>query len=280
MADEIEFTVADTAPVLRRGEHGDWVRYLQQLLETANHPPGPINSSFGEQTEQAVKAFQAWVPIPVTGVVDKTTWQYLIKKSETLEGLDTVRGELAGTADAHDHKLAVGEEVGRAGWRRVLLHCTISDMKDRPFPNANAYVRFTGRDGATSDEGGRVEHGTLRLESIWVPNQGEFHLYVGSTQVGPNGHVGDVAGTTPMKCTGDFVQFTAKQSVGETRTMTDEQARAFGISHSNTVEVGVDVEVISAGGSVTSGFSDETTYGHGESMTVTFPGNGFHVEQV
>jgi len=114
MADEIEFTVADTAPVLRRGEHGDWVRYLQQLLETANHPPGPINSSFGEQTEQAVKAFQAWVPIPVTGVVDKTTWQYLIKKSETLEGLDTVRGELAGTADAHDHKLAVGEEVGRA----------------------------------------------------------------------------------------------------------------------------------------------------------------------
>ena len=278
MADEIVFTVADTAPVLRHGEHGDWVRYLQQLLETAGHSPGAINSSFGSETEKAVRAFQAWVPLGVTGVVDKSTWEALIRSAETLEHADTARGEVAHSKDAHHEKLDAGGEVGRNGWRKVSMNCIVQDFRRHPFPNTAAYARFSDTSGATSDEGGHIVDGVFRLSDIWVPNQGQFHLYLNSPQRGPIGNLGAVEGIAHLVCKTNHVGFTATQTQGEVRTATYEEAQSWGWMHGTTVEVGVDVAPISAGVSQTKEHSGEHTYGNSESMTFTFGGNGFHVE--
>jgi len=278
MADEIVFTVADTAPVLRHGEHGDWVRYLQQLLETAGHSPGAINSSFGAETEKAVRAFQAWVPLHVTGVVDKPTWEALIRNAETLEGLDTVRGELAESQDVHHTKVGVGEEVGRKGWCKVTLSCIVRDFRHRPFPNTYAYARFSAdSDQSVSDEGGPVVDGVFSLHDIWVPEHGQFHLYVNSPQRGPMGNVGDVSGIAKLEFKSGHASYTATQTQGETRTATSEEAQSWGWMNGTTVEVGVDVELINAGTNVTQEHSGEHSYGNSESMTFTFGGNGFEI---
>jgi peptidoglycan hydrolase-like protein with peptidoglycan-binding domain len=279
MADEIVFTVADTAPVLRRGEHGDWVRYLQQLLETVGHKPGAINSSFGSETEQAVKAFQNWVPMAATGVVDKATWEKLISSAETLEYADSARGSVAHSKDADHTKLDAGGEVGRKGWRKVSMNCIIQDFRRHPFPNTAVYVRFSDETGATSDEGGHTVDGVFRLHDIWVPNRGQIHLYINSTQRGPMGQLGPVEGLQHLVCKGDHIGFTATQTQGETRTATFEEAQSWGWMHGTTLEVGIDAKVVSTGAQVSQEHSGEHSYGNSEAMTFTFGGNGFTLEQ-
>jgi hypothetical protein len=217
------------------------------------------------------------VPLHVTGVVDKATWEALIRNAETLEGLDTSRGELVGSKDVHHDKLGVGEEVGRKGWRKASLSCIVRDFRHRPFPNTYGYARFSDESGAASDEGGPVVDGVFNLHDIWLPSVGQFHLYVNSPQRGPLGQVGDVAGIAHLECKGTHVAFSATQTPGETRTATSQEAQSWGWMHGSTVEVGVDVEIISAGGSVTQEHSGEHSYGNSESMTFTFGGNGFEV---
>src|SRR5690242_18507879 len=76
----------DHAPELRHGSSGEWVTYLQQLLITADTDrhrwPVNVDADFGATTEKAVKAFQAWVPLPVTGVVDHETWEALYRNAQ------------------------------------------------------------------------------------------------------------------------------------------------------------------------------------------------------
>ncbi len=52
---------------------GDRVRTLQTALEAIGFEVGTIDGVFGRGTDQAVRAFQEWYGLPVTGVVDIDT---------------------------------------------------------------------------------------------------------------------------------------------------------------------------------------------------------------
>lgn len=65
-------------PVLRAGDDGDWVRYLQQSLN--HHYQQQVSAESGEfdaALDGAVRHFQAQQGIEPTGVVDAPTWQAL-----------------------------------------------------------------------------------------------------------------------------------------------------------------------------------------------------------
>lgn len=60
-------------PTLRRGDTGAAVELVQRYLGTAR-PGTPGYGTFGPQTEQAVRAYQAMRGIAVDGVVGPRTW--------------------------------------------------------------------------------------------------------------------------------------------------------------------------------------------------------------
>ncbi len=61
-------------PVLKRGSTGQPVRDLQQGLKDLGYNPGPVDGTFGADTEAAVKAFQGDRGLTVDGVVGPLTW--------------------------------------------------------------------------------------------------------------------------------------------------------------------------------------------------------------
>lgn len=64
-------------PVLRRGDRGEAVRRLQNLLLNKGISPGQVDGIFGIKTETAVRTFQSQSGLPVTGVVTVATWTAL-----------------------------------------------------------------------------------------------------------------------------------------------------------------------------------------------------------
>lgn len=61
-------------PVLRRGSDGEWVAYMQGLLEAQGHSPGPLDGDFGPRTDAAVRAYQEANGCKVDGIVGPETW--------------------------------------------------------------------------------------------------------------------------------------------------------------------------------------------------------------
>jgi peptidoglycan hydrolase-like protein with peptidoglycan-binding domain len=61
-------------PVLRKGSNDPAVRDLQEALRALGHDPGPVDGTFDETTESAVRAFQQQREITVDGIVGKITW--------------------------------------------------------------------------------------------------------------------------------------------------------------------------------------------------------------
>lgn len=64
-------------PDLLEGEQGEWVTYLQQLLERSGHPPGAEDGWFGPKTASAVRAFQEASGRTADGLVGQQTWGLL-----------------------------------------------------------------------------------------------------------------------------------------------------------------------------------------------------------
>lgn len=64
-------------PELKRGDRGPAVSRLQTLLKNNGFDPGTIDGIFGPKTESAVKYFQRYKGLSVTGVVDVRTWTAL-----------------------------------------------------------------------------------------------------------------------------------------------------------------------------------------------------------
>lgn len=62
-------------PILRNGDKGNFVRFLQQLLESKFIPVGGIDGMFGSKTETAVKNFQQNNGLVVDGIVGPNTWR-------------------------------------------------------------------------------------------------------------------------------------------------------------------------------------------------------------
>jgi peptidoglycan hydrolase-like protein with peptidoglycan-binding domain len=63
-------------PVLYPGSSGSAVRILQQLLNFKGFNL-QVNGEFNTDTLAAVKAFQHSNSLPVEGIVNSTTWDYL-----------------------------------------------------------------------------------------------------------------------------------------------------------------------------------------------------------
>lgn len=61
-------------PVLRRGDHGEWVCHVQRLLAKAGHYPGPVDGEFGDQTQSSVWAYQKAFGLVVDGEIGPDTW--------------------------------------------------------------------------------------------------------------------------------------------------------------------------------------------------------------
>ena len=74
-------TWARLAPdAIKKGDSGTGVRLLQSILKDFADPnldPGPVDGSFGPNTETAVKNFQTLMSLPNNGIVDSKTWMYL-----------------------------------------------------------------------------------------------------------------------------------------------------------------------------------------------------------
>lgn len=64
-------------PILSKGDTGDWVTYLQQLLEYHQVGSGFTAGTFDEATESGVRAVQEQGSIAVSGQCDEATWSAL-----------------------------------------------------------------------------------------------------------------------------------------------------------------------------------------------------------
>ncbi|SHJ88924.1 peptidoglycan-binding protein [Alicyclobacillus tolerans] len=69
---------ASNDPIIAQfGDTGQTVQLLQNDLNIVGDNVGPVDGIFGPMTEGGVKAFQQSAGLPVTGIVDQTTWQQL-----------------------------------------------------------------------------------------------------------------------------------------------------------------------------------------------------------
>ncbi|MDP9465117.1 MAG: peptidoglycan-binding protein [Actinomycetota bacterium] len=65
--------------ILRKGsDEASEIRYLQELLIWRGFAPGAVDGDFGDDTERAVKAFQAANGLDDDGVVGRLTWEALL----------------------------------------------------------------------------------------------------------------------------------------------------------------------------------------------------------
>ncbi|HEU5476111.1 MAG TPA: peptidoglycan-binding domain-containing protein [Actinophytocola sp.] len=64
-------------PVLEKNQSGEWVQYLQQLLQHAGYWSGATNGEFDDALEEAVKQFQSAYGLPADGIVGAGTWAAL-----------------------------------------------------------------------------------------------------------------------------------------------------------------------------------------------------------
>jgi hypothetical protein len=64
-------------PVLRQGDSGSWVTYLQQELNSDNRAGLATDGDFGPATDSAVRTYQTSRKLSVDGIVGTQTWEAL-----------------------------------------------------------------------------------------------------------------------------------------------------------------------------------------------------------
>jgi hypothetical protein len=260
------------APVLHEGAHGEWVHYLQQLLETAGYSPGAINSSMGGGTitalrnyQKAVRDFKGHDYLSEDGYAGPQTWHALSTSAhihETLQDSDAILAHDRDYQGGDAHKMEAGGEVGRQGWQRGTLTLNVWDFRGE-LHNGHAYVRFVGDDDAdSSDEGGDVVGGTLSLPHVWMPGTGTLHLTVATHQ----NNVDHASGNFRIEHWKDHMQLAVQQE-SERHNMTRHELHQRGWSEDAKVSAGIDIEVVSIGGEVHAGHSGS----HQESMDEEVP---------
>jgi hypothetical protein len=283
-------TEVSHAPELRPGGHNDaqWVEYLQRLLMSSNnlhHNFGlHIDGDYGAKTQTAVRRFQEWVPLPVTGVCDTATWAAAWKNAQAYESVDETLGQMAGderAAERGAQKLAAGYEIERKGWKCAQVRYTLYDYRGLLIPNGQAYARFIAADGAQSDEGHTIDDGSVEFHNVWVPDDnGRMWFYLNSP------HLGELQGETPMDWRDGVIDFTVHQDF-DTKQTTVSDAVEHGWMHGGssgaTVSTGINVAIVEIGGEIkgetTWSGNDKSEYGLNETMTVRIPKPNLTVKQ-
>lgn len=84
--------------VLRKGDKGDEVIFLQRLLRKLKFIES-VDGDFGNKTHAAVRLFQKNnTPAPPDGLVGKQSWEALFAKAGTILGTDIYHGDSTGKA--------------------------------------------------------------------------------------------------------------------------------------------------------------------------------------
>ena len=102
--------------VLQPGLQGDWVEYLQRLLQRWGFDIGVegVDKIFGPHTENAVKKFQLDRDLQPTGVVDSRTWDELENAGQSAPT----------TPDTQMNVLKRGDTSDLVGYLQTMLHET------------------------------------------------------------------------------------------------------------------------------------------------------------
>lgn len=85
-------------PELQKYQSGEWVQYLQQLLQQVGYWSGDANGEFGDELESAVMQFQSAYGLSADGVVRSDTWDALTGSSSGGQG-----GSSGGQGDDGEH---------------------------------------------------------------------------------------------------------------------------------------------------------------------------------
>lgn len=135
---------AASTPELSRGASGAQVTELQQLLQRAGVPTGPVDGDFGPMTQAAVRRFQSSRGLPADGVVGARTWAAL----RSAESRPTPSGDVRQSLRAGDF----GAEV-EALQRALARHGFSPGDLDGSFgPTTRAaVVRFQRAKGLEAD---------------------------------------------------------------------------------------------------------------------------------
>ena len=75
-----EKSVTVSLPQLRNGSQGASVRVLQRLLTAKGYSTQGVDGDFGDNTEKALKKYQAAVNLTADGICGKDTWTALLTK--------------------------------------------------------------------------------------------------------------------------------------------------------------------------------------------------------
>jgi peptidoglycan hydrolase-like protein with peptidoglycan-binding domain len=107
-------------PELRRGSDGEWVSYLQGLLQDAGHSPGAIDGDFGPRTEAAVRAYQEANGLGADGIVGPPTWASLTagasSEADAGAGAGAGGGGDQASADVPQELVSIGFPASFAEW--------------------------------------------------------------------------------------------------------------------------------------------------------------------
>lgn len=83
----------ESYPELTSGDEGEWVAYLQRLLEYADHWSGPrpffANGVFDAATVSSLRSFQVDYGVNPQGVADQATWEALVAIADREPGEPT-----------------------------------------------------------------------------------------------------------------------------------------------------------------------------------------------
>jgi Putative peptidoglycan binding domain len=265
----IDTSPVEHAPVLHEGATGEWVTYLQQLLEKTGNPPGAINGRFGSSTKAALKKFQKdhSNASGENGTVGPNTWKALYTSASIIEG-SYIQGYDATIAHDRDfshgdaHELGVGREVGHKGWQAGSITLSVVDFRGQVH-NGNVYLRFADEAGDASDESGETVGGHLALPHIWMPCTGWLHLTIAVRQ-DPVDHA---TANFKLPAWKNHLDLYAYQDF-EPHKMTRHEVEQRGWSEEAKLHGGINLEVVEIGADGSWGRSGSSQHGMDEEILV------------
>lgn len=158
------------------GNRGDVIVDMQLRLQKAGYLKGGIDGVYGQDTENAVRAYQKDHGFPVSGVIDEMTYNSLKGKSsqESAQARSNRPSRLYGIGDSGDRVLDIQNKLKKLGYLDGTVDGIYGGL------TANAVKAFQGDQGIS--ETGEIDEGTLdALSQAYADRPGDFSLALGDS---------------------------------------------------------------------------------------------------
>ena len=162
--------------VYASGNRGDVIVDMQLRLQKAGYLKGGIDGVYGQDTENAVRAYQKDHGFPVSGVIDEMTYNSLKGKSsqESAQARSNRPSRLYGIGDSGDRVLDIQNKLKKLGYLDGTVDGIYGGL------TANAVKAFQGDQGIS--ETGEIDEGTLdALSQAYADRPGDFSLALGDS---------------------------------------------------------------------------------------------------